>query len=95
MGVEFNCPSHPPEGDTDHRLRLWFANPTDGDEHIALDELEAEMYPRLLYRTGHRLENITLTPVGGHAGDVISVPGHWKGYVLEGEVFDSVTLPAW
>lgn len=94
MGVEFNCPRHSPKDDADHRIRLWFRNPCDCEEPATPDVVDAELYPRLVYRTGHQLDTLTLTPHGGD-GQPIQIYQHWTGYVLEGTVYDSVRFAAW
>ena len=89
MGVEFDCPRHSPKFDTDHRIRLWFQNPADGYPPAPPAVVDRELYPRLVYRMGHTLPTLTLTPWG--AQDMpIRVYEHWTGYVLEGVVYDSV-----
>lgn len=91
MGVEFDCPRHPPQADTDHRIRLWFRNPCDGESPAPPNVVDSELYPRLVRRMGSTLENLTLTPQG--LEDLpIRVYGHWTGYVLEGVVYDSFTF---
>lgn len=94
MGVEFDCPRHSPRQDTSHRMRLWFRNPGDGEEPVDTATLNAELYPRLVFRTGHQLDNLTLTPAG--TSDMpIQVLHCWTGYVLEGTVYDSVRFASW
>lgn len=94
QGVEFDCPRHPPRKDASHRIRLWFANPGDGDAPAPAELVDAELYPRRVFRTGHRLDMLTLTPMG--TPDLpIEVSQHWRGYVLEGEVWDSLRFAAW
>jgi hypothetical protein len=97
MGLEFDCPHHAYQmvGVID-RLRLWFQNPADGDEPAPAAVVNAELYPRRVWRTGGDLDHLTLTPTGHDPGAPIDVYQHWRGYLLEGCCYDSITFgPGW
>ena len=84
MGLAFTCPRH----FSDCRLRLWFYNPMDGELPPPAAVIDAELYPRLVYRVGHSLDNLTLTPWGSEDRP-IAVYEHWVGYCLEGRVYNA------
>lgn len=94
MGVEFDCPRHPPKEDASHRVRLWFDNPGDGESPAPASVVDGELYPRRVYRTGHSLESLTLTP-SGSPDTPIDIYMHWRGYCVEGRVYDSLKFAAW
>lgn len=89
MGVSFLCPGHV---GTDHRLELWFLNPADGEHPLPSWAMAAREVPRVYRRYGHALDELTLTIPGDQMGNPIDVPGHWRGWVYDGEVWDAVSI---
>lgn len=83
MGVSFICPRHPHDGLPEHRLEMWFINPLDGEKPAAKDGL-------VFWREG-MLDTLCLepAPASGRWSHPLSVPGHWRGWVMQGRVYDS------
>lgn len=85
MGVSFRCPGHL---SADHRIELYFLNPMDGYAPKPL--------PTLYYRTGQCFEDLTLSAgisvvrEGRPVHEILSVEGHWDGYVHGGMVIDAL-----
>lgn len=78
MGVSILCPGHM---GLDHRIEFWFLVPMDG--YLPASERG------LVLRSGDTLEDLTLAPLGGDAwGDPLWVPGHWRGWIVDGRVYD-------
>lgn len=105
-GVEIDCPGHsgllaPPGASgpgyfTDEttgrcRLQFWFSNPDDGEPP---DPRHSPFYIHV-YRVGPMpFASLSMWPDGKGAARRIDVPGHWRGYVIDGVVWDQVTFPA-
>lgn len=56
------------------RIVIWFSNPIDDGERF--DESSA-----YFERKGNKFEELTITPV-------INSPGHWRGKIINGKLFE-------
>lgn len=73
LGCSIDCPHHGPPC----RLEFWFVVPCDGGGPVA--------GKKLWDRVGSALIELTVYPMGG-VHQPIDVPGHWRGYIVHGEV---------
>jgi hypothetical protein len=84
MGFDMDCPGH----NGQHRLEFWFDNPVDGGRPLTLTQL-TNRGVRLYHRLGIDWGHLTIYSQSAHE-DPLEVPGHWRGWVVEGTVWDSV-----
>lgn len=88
LGVSMLCPrsdivkEHAAEGE--HFITLWFRNPDDGVE--GPDDVAP-----LCLRQGV-LEDLPHFTVWRQDGNPVLVPGHWSGYIIEGDVWDAISF---
>lgn len=80
LGLSFRCPAHHEA----HRLCLWFENP--GDHGPPADA------PRHYWREGDTWARVTV--LGPDDERAISFPGHWRGWLIEGELHPSRFVPS-
>lgn len=78
VGFTFGCPRHP----NNHRIALWFENPGDHGEPVRAR--------RLYWRQGSSFDSLTV--FGLDEEQAINVPGHWRGWLVEGLLFESMRL---
>ncbi len=92
MGLSLFCPNQTPEhleARGPHRIELWFAKPDDG----YLPNFDAA--PLLFEHFGGVLdEGFTLYSKNVWPEYLVTIPGHWSGYIVEGVVYDAPIMPA-
>lgn len=86
MGFRFLCPDH-----EDHHIEVWFENPCDGDAPLSLAERAERRVPRLYHRLGTHIEQLTLYDSARHE-EPIDLRPHWRGWIHEGAVWNSLRL---
>jgi hypothetical protein len=79
VGLSFRCPAH-----GNHRLCLWFENPLDHGPPVDA--------PRHCWREGEDFQGLTV--LGRDDERALAFPGHWRGWLVEGELHPSRFIPA-
>jgi hypothetical protein len=90
MGISIRCPreeepDHRSAWDGDHRLEFWFSHPDDGfgPNH------DRELFNHM----GSLNDLLTVYPSRlVYPEYLITVPLHWRGYIIEGVVYDAITV---
>lgn len=84
VGISMRCPREKePQHLTDfgeHRISLWFARPDDEGEPITSEGLWLHL---------GALEDPRHFSIYAPHGDPVSVSNHWRGWIIEGIVFDA------
>ena len=86
MGVRLLCPGHI---HANHHVEFWFQNPLDGEGSLPASEILQRQVRTLYHRLGSRLDNLTILPPGDGSVLTLEAPGHWRGYIAEGMLWDS------
>jgi hypothetical protein len=89
MGVSIRCPREKEpahhEALGDHRLELWFSHPDDGFDP------NHDKAPYLFSHMGSLHDEMTIYPARRTWPEhLIDYPGHWRGYIVEGIVYDAL-----
>lgn len=87
MGISLQCPRHPWE---EVRPLLWFDNPGDGGP-----PMDGAQVTALHVEEPEGFESLTLLPSGSAPYDCVRI-GHWRGWVADGALTESlITGVAW
>lgn len=81
LGLELDCPG-PMHS---HRIRIWLANP---DQGAPASALERDGEP-VFWFLGDDLAELTIMRPHGSAEEPINIPGHFRGWIVDGLVVES------